>query len=170
MIQKHLTLEDIDHDLRMFDEDQELPAPETDIEEIAAQLRETFKTKTHIQPTREYVYGEDVVIYFDDQGHPIPIPISRQLIFAAWIRVSFLSDYSAIVWKKSEDGQDWIVVVERELPSSLSAVNAKLHSLMGQSGFKIIPDDLLYQYLSTRVSQLDGSAASVHAALFSELD
>jgi hypothetical protein len=165
-----MTLENIDHDLRMFDEDREIPSSAIDIEEIAAKLREIFKTKAHIQPAREYVYSDDVVIYFDDQGHSLTKPSSGQTVFAAWIRISFLSTYAAVVWRKTEDGQNWTTVFEQDLPSSLSTTNARLSSLLHELGFKVVPDTLLYQYLSGRVSQLDGSTASVNSALFSELD
>ncbi len=170
MIEGKMTLEEIDHDLNMFDDDQERPAPEIDVEKIADELRQVFKTKVHIQPAREYVYSGDAVIYFDDQGRPLPNPVNDQTIFSAWIRISFLSPYSAIVWKKTKDRQDWITVFERFLPTSLAAINARLHSLLAESGLKIVPESILYQYFPARASQLDGSAASVHAALFSELD
>jgi hypothetical protein len=170
MTRGKMTLEEIDHDLRMFDEDRETPEPEVEIGEIAAKLREVLKTKVYIQPAREYVYSEDAVVYLDEQGRSIPKPVSGQTTFTAWIRISFLAGYAAVVWRKTEDGQDWTVVYERDLPEPLSAVNAKVHSLLDEYGFKIVPDTLLYQYLAGRVSQLDGSTASVKSALFSEID
>jgi hypothetical protein len=170
MTRGKMTLEEIDHDLRMFDEDRETPEPEVEVGEIAAKLVEVFKTKAYVQPAREYVYSDDVVVHFDEQGRSIPKLISGQTTFAAWIRISFLSGYAAVVWRKTEDGQDWTVVFERDLPTSLSGVNVTVHSLLDEYGFKIVPDTLLYQYLAGRVSQLDGSTASVKSALFSEID
>jgi hypothetical protein len=152
--------------------DQSDSPPRADMERLRKELARSLGATVHSVAPSEYVYSNAVAIFYGPDGRPLEAEPAQRAgpVFVVYVRVSWILPYATVQWRVSAKPNAWAPISNQQLPPPLREASKTIVSTLTKLGHEVLFGDVLAQTVPGRLSELDGSPATVFEALFSATD
>jgi hypothetical protein len=152
--------------------DQSDSPPRADMEVLRQELARSLGASVHSVPSSEYVYSNAVAIFYGPDGRPLEAETAQRAgpVFVVYVRASWILPYATVQWRVSAKPRESAPISDQQLPPPLREASKTIVPTLTKLGYEVLSGDILTQTVPGRLSELDGSPATVFEALFSATD